>query len=194
MMFVATTQGLVVRKFNPYHDQGGRFSSGGTAGGSYVPAVEGAFSNPRLTWSQEAAVISYAGEGSTKINSNLRTGQPPLNAAQRTTVRNLDKAIAKGQTTEDVTVHRGISGDVVLGFKRGGLVMDRAFVSTSADLKIAQHYATRTLAIEIPKGSSVLFRRTGPYQHEQEAIFGRNAVFRVVTYGKLRFEGYASAE
>jgi hypothetical protein len=120
-------------------------------------------------------------------------------AETKQAVANLDSAIGKSHSTEDMEVYRGMqfSGTVdpnkLPGFKNG-TIHDDGFCSTSLDKGVADRFArcvvlpctTATLRIKIPKGSSCLkmSRVEGKFD-EAEVLMGRGSEYRVTGVRKL---------
>ncbi|HBT5241679.1 TPA: DUF2213 domain-containing protein [Klebsiella quasipneumoniae] len=126
---------------------------------------------------------SYSGDNFLKINSDLRKGKD-----EDPDVARIDSAIGKG-SLEGGTLYRGMSredakklfpgGDI----KKGMVVSDPAFLSTSKEKKIAGMFSIGgvMLQIETNKGDKGLdVTGLSSNKHEDETLLPRNAKMEVI--------------
>lgn len=143
-------------------------------------------SNPakaKLSANEKSAVSSYSGDNFLKLNSDLRKGK-----ADDPDVARIDSAISKGSLNGG-TLYRGMSredakklfpgGDI----KKGMVVSDPAFLSTSKEKKIAGMFSIGgvMLQIETKQGDQGLdVTGMSSNKHEDETLLPRNAKMEVV--------------
>lgn len=133
-----------------------------------------------LTPSERSTLHAYTDNAYDRINPELRAGGTPPET------REIDRAIAKGKTTEDVVVHRGVKRhDFFAKLDRGesvagNIVEERAYVSTSLNRDKAFDGRYR-LRIRVPKGSEALWvGDLSAHSEELEAILPRGTRLYVV--------------
>lgn len=137
----------------------------------------------KLSANEKSAISSYSGDNFLKINSDLRKGKD-----EDPDVARIDSAIGKG-SLEGGTLYRGISredakklfpgGDI----KKGMVVSDPAFLSTSKEKKIAGMFSIGgvMLQIETNKGDKGLdVTGLSSNKHEDETLLPRNAKMEVI--------------
>lgn len=137
----------------------------------------------KLSANEKSAISSYSGDNFLKINSDLRKGKD-----EDPDVARIDSAIGKG-SLEDGTLYRGMSredakklfpgGDI----KKGMVVSDPAFLSTSKEKKIAGMFSIGgvMLQIETNKGDKGLdVTGLSSNKHEDETLLPRNAKMEVI--------------
>ncbi|HBR5294923.1 TPA: DUF2213 domain-containing protein [Klebsiella pneumoniae] len=137
----------------------------------------------KLSANEKSAISSYSGDNFLKINSDLRKGKD-----EDPDVARIDSAIGKG-SLEGGTLYRGMSredakklfpgGDI----KKGMVVSDPAFLSTSKEKKIAGMFSIGgvMLQIETNKGDKGLDVTGLPSnKHEDETLLPRNAKMEVI--------------
>jgi hypothetical protein len=111
--------------------------------------------------SERDEIQLYKGVAYTPTNQYLREGAGEF---LRERVEKMDDAISKSKLTSDVIVHRGVKdprafmGDLVDGDLTGLEWIDDAYLSTSADLRIADRFANQS---DSPDGGMVLNIRVG---------------------------------
>jgi hypothetical protein len=188
---------------NPCHDpETGEFcetggSGGGDAGTSAKPVgadphkpVDPGKGSKTLTKEEQQSIEHYQGEkGFEKINNSLRAGNAPGAHAER-----LSSAISKHKLIDDTTVYRGIGntlskqlsdkwrdrevGDPPITF------VDKGFVSTSMDKKVAETFSKNVVTIKLPKGHNVLPIVDRSMSHEAEILLNRGTKFKVTNMRK----------
>lgn len=137
----------------------------------------------KLSANEKSAISSYSGDNFLKINSDLRKGK-----VEDPDVARIDSAIGKGGL-EGGTLYRGMSredakklfpgGDI----KKGMVVSDPAFLSTSKEKKIAGMFSIGgvMLQIETNKGDKGLdVTGLSSNKHEDETLLPRNAKMEVI--------------
>lgn len=137
----------------------------------------------KLSANEKSAISSYSGDNFLKINSDLRKGK-----GEDPDVARIDSAIGKG-SLEGGTLYRGMSredakklfpgGDI----KKGMVVSDPAFLSTSKEKKIAGMFSIGgvMLQIETNKGDKGLdVTGLSSNKHEDETLLPRNAKMEVI--------------
>lgn len=140
-------------------------------------------SGEKLSANEKSAISSYSGDNFLKINSDLRKGKD-----EDPDVARIDSAIGKG-SLEGGTLYRGMSredakklfpgGDI----KKGMVVSDPAFLSTSKEKKIAGMFSIGgvMLQIETNKGDKGLdVTGLSSNKHEDETLLPRNAKMEVI--------------
>jgi len=162
-----TSEGIVVFKFNPYHDKGGRFASGGGGGrtgdwegagraGDLAGATtlkENVFGDieDRLSADEKKALTMYQSVDPEHdwINGSLR-GKLEGGTNTAETVAHLDSAMGKSNTDRDLVVYRGMQSKSLQNkftgfggksFEPGQVFTDKGFVSTSLDRGVATSFA-----------------------------------------------------
>jgi hypothetical protein len=139
----------------------------------------------KLSANEKSAISSYSGDNFLKINSDLRKGK---DEDEDPDVARIDSAIGKG-SLEGGTLYRGMSredakklfpgGDI----KKGMVVSDPAFLSTSKEKKIAGMFSIGgvMLQIETNKGDKGLdVTGLSSNKHEDETLLPRNAKMEVI--------------
>lgn len=137
----------------------------------------------KLSANEKSAISSYSGDNFLKINSDLRKGKD-----EDLDVARIDSAIGKG-SLEGGTLYRGMSredakklfpgGDI----KKGMVVSDPAFLSTTKEKKIAGMFSIGgvMLQIETNKGDKGLdVTGLSSNKHEDETLLPRNAKMEVI--------------
>ncbi|HDG1057612.1 TPA: DUF2213 domain-containing protein [Klebsiella pneumoniae] len=137
----------------------------------------------KLSANEKSAISSYSGDNFLKINSDLRKGKD-----EDPDVARIDSAIGKG-SLEGGMLYRGMSredakklfpgGDI----KKGMVVSDPAFLSTSKEKKIAGMFSIGgvMLQIETNKGDKGLdVTGLSSNKHEDETLLPRNAKMEVI--------------
>lgn len=137
----------------------------------------------KLSANEKSAISSYSGDNFLKINSDLRKGKD-----EDPDVARIDSAIGKG-SLEGGTLYRGMSREdakkLFLGgdIKKGMVVSDPAFLSTSKEKKIAGMFSIGgvMLQIETNKGDKGLdVTGLSSNKHEDETLLPRNAKMEVI--------------
>ena len=203
-MLIATANTIRVWKFNPYHDKGGRFASGGSGGdrlsdlGNEESAVqEGKAWVSSLNAGEHASVESHT-FWSTGLNETLRRGNKEETSRYQKRIDGLDTALTKATTTKDYVVYRGEArpglGKELKG-STGKLMTDRAYGSTTMSEYKAGKFAalaqrsrgsteTAIYEIRVPKGAHAAWlHQVSVYakEPEHELLLPRNSVYHVVS-------------
>ena len=204
--------------FNPNHDDKGLFSDseGSGAGGKYVPNAALKAKNERIAQAasshescltpkevtanstdkisekEHEAMTTYSGKSYQQINTELRGNRTAK--VQPEIVQSMDKVFEKVSLKEDKTVYRGITSGGIRnmfgadGPKVGDSIMDRAFVSTTENIKLAEGFGKRdggrayVIQIDLPKGSKAYDfndHGTSQYRNEKEILLPRGSQFKV---------------
>lgn len=138
----------------------------------------------KLTPSEKHAISSYSGDNFLKINSQLRKGDK-----SDPDVARLDSAINKSELSGGV-LYRGMSRDDAKklfpdgNIRKGMVVSDPAFLSTSSEKKIAGMFSTGGVMLEIETQSGdpgLDITSMSNNKHESETILPRNARMEVVS-------------
>ena len=184
------TTGLDKYDTSQARDERGRWSSGGSFA-DYTGNGEQFYAdvkNGNLDRTEESAVYLYQDKGGL-VNTVLRNDGDGGN-----TVKGIDSAIAKSPgLPQDTTLYRGIkSADGEFAFenlKPGTVLIDKGFVSTSADGTLAEGFAKATnigymMKIEAPKGTKGLvphnITNDKRFSNEYEFLLPRNSAFEIL--------------
>lgn len=137
----------------------------------------------KLSANEKTAISSYSGDNFLKINSQLRGGEK-----SDPDVARIDSAISKG-SLDGETLYRGMSredakklfpgGDI----KKGMVVSDPAFLSTSKEKKIAGMFGIGGVMLQIetkPGDKGLDVTGLSSNKHEDETLLPRNAKMEVV--------------
>lgn len=137
----------------------------------------------KLSANEKTAISSYSGDNFLKINSQLRGGEK-----SDPDVARIDSAISKGSLGGE-TLYRGMSredakklfpgGDI----KKGMVVSDPAFLSTSKEKKIAGMFGIGGVMLQIetkPGDKGLDVTGLSSNKHEDETLLPRNAKMEVV--------------
>ena len=192
-----------LKKFNPHHDELGRFATGDST--SKQLDLLSAQQVPLATSEDRAILRKYSEFGSREVNHDLR-GQKTLAQLQVGDGPNFPRKDAvvfveafdrvATETTDEMTVFRGLKAKAERVFTVGETFTDKGFQSTSASEEIAKGFAQHTIydlstiiKIRVPKGTKVLamdnFANRGKptdedFYYEKEVVLQRNTTFRVV--------------
>lgn len=142
-----------------------------------------------LSREEEQSLMNYKGKRYEKINGYLRHGEESLpqnipdamlNSIKQD-VSNIDKVLKKTNLVEDIVVYKGGS---FLDVKKGNVIIDKGFTSTTLDRTQGKYYSDirggNTLnRISIPKGSKALFLDSVHNTGEVEMLLPRNGRFLV---------------
>jgi phage portal protein BeeE len=201
-------------KFNPNHDESGRFDEGsGGAGSSGGPSTNESSDTSVKDESSFVAVTKYSdvsnlglGRGndvakgyvhyyqtaSKDVNKALRSGKANIAAD------NLDKAftVAK-ELDKDLVLYRGMSNkaaDKLVSAGVGAVVQDKAFMSTSISPKVADFFAGRDedptsgwqVKLGVSKGTKAIAvgHVTKRGKEEKEVLLNRKTSFKVMRIDK----------
>lgn len=154
----------------------------GTAG-----MMEGQTGPPTGPTRAGRAIYEYTSLDYVKLNTRLRE-EGKMNPNQRDMVERLDFSMSKApRLGGDVTVYRGIKGEH--DFKVGDSFADKAFVSTSAKVGVAQHFGSTVMQVNLKKGQKALAigGNSSAGGAEAEILLPRGSKFKVTavkTVGK----------
>lgn len=134
-----------------------------------------------LNKEQADALKEYSHNGYRQMNSFLRGGGN-LDGAGIVATRSKALIASMRPIPESVVVYRGINSERPEFSKKGKVITDKGFLSTSIDVSIAEAFSkteqTTVARFTIPKGVKVGYAN---YQKEQEVILPPNAKFRVAS-------------
>ena len=141
-----------------------------------------------LTKTERAALRGYSGNDYVDISKHLRTGKSVGNL-KLDQIKNIDKAIKKAVTPDDVVVYRGIKAKRFSYFKKAKnkVIVDKGFVSTTLDREKAYSFTDlfgtkqAYCRIKVPKGTNAGYLGTSPFLHPREAelLLSRGTKFKV---------------
>lgn len=161
----------LVEKFNPYHDNLGRFASAGggaavSSGGAtetvkmFVPSereeakmyAEQDYKRYDFTEDEVDAIATYTSAAFREINESLRMGGDGYDEEDRETIEALTQACNKASIQEPIKVYRGLKGEALDNFLEmaeaddleemvGSEIYDAGFWSTTLVPDIAQRFS-----------------------------------------------------
>lgn len=145
-----------------------------------------------LTAQERQDLYDYQNGPHGDLNRWLRTGEElpeELKAEYETWRENLDAAIGKGASPEDLTVFRGFENpDISRNFDRinGTIIGDEGYTSTSLSEPVAKRFTRGAndpilAEIRVPKGSKMGYVDSVNSVDEFEALLPRGTRFRVVS-------------
>ena len=151
-----------------------------------------------LTPGEKSAVTWYTGSAYSSLNHNLRTGDDLSECSdyQKSQIEKMDKAIAKAELKEPITLYRGSSTDLLGGAKTvediqklvGATVKDKAYVSASVSKNGSFSHQPIAYKIIVPagKGRGAYVGNISNVKSEAEYLMKRNATYKItgVTYSK----------
>lgn len=141
------------------------------------------------------AIADYTGAGHKAMNWQLR-GYGPDNPTVTERIKGLDAALSGWTLGQPATVYRGIGslGAKKLasaGLKKGTIIEDPGFMSTSRSPAIARSFAQQSrenMVLEIKAGKSAKALDVRDYSDaggsEQEVLFARNSRLKVLSFDK----------
>ena len=152
----------------------------------------GSGSNAPPTKEQHSALKSYTGATYRQINGHLRGGIA-ITEAHREEISHLDKFLGDASTPADTVVHRGLGSLAVqqlvgAGLKKGSVIEDPGFASTTQDKRVAQQFLQVNpknimMTIRVPKGSKAAdISKYSDDPSERETLFARNSKMKVVKF------------
>lgn len=182
---------------------GGRGKSSGTAssGRGTRPRSNagsgsgGDFKSP-LSRAEKNALENMSGNYFALINARLRGIEKSLSPILRNTLKNAESALSKASLSRSRLLFRGVSSSslhaqVVAGtLKKGSILTEKGFMSTSEKYGVARNFAGKSNAvifrIQAPKGSKgaklggLSNISHGSHNLEREVMFQRGSKLRVV--------------
>ena len=179
-------------KYNPHHDELGRFASGSGGGGaglvgfSQIPNEEQSYfldhtfggAQKRMSDTGAEAFEGYLRNNYRTINSELRgqyKGEPLEYLSSAKQIKALDTVTKSATIPKNIVVYRGVSG---VTFRKGQIVTDKAFLSTTVSFENAKSFAGNAgyiVRIGVPKGTKASCG-TG---HEREIVFPRGKKLKI---------------
>ena len=152
------------------------------------------------------AVGVYTGGAYSEINGNLRHGEDINGEIEEAWINwsgedypdndedwyeiedyfeqvidNLDMAIENGKAPEDLILYRAVPTGTFSGLRKGDVIIDDGYVSTSFSQNQASEFGGQLLEIRVPKDTSCLFLDgLSEYPKELEVLFGRESRFRII--------------
>lgn len=214
--FMSVPSGNKFAKFNPNHDDDGRFGEGSSTPNSNTSGYKnlGAkthdeinqYSAPiaekqdaKLGWAQKGSLATYSEtKPSEEINAGLRKGEIP--EKYKDDIDRIDKAIDKSKIPESVVVYKGVRNAPDNGFPIGAEINSKPYLSTSLSREVAGTFTTNTnngqfnigkslLEIEAPKGTKgVYMDNLSEVGNEHELLLPRGTKMKVT--GKREEDGY----
>lgn len=185
------------RRFNPYHDKGGRFADALGVQVAQTSDLDALAEGGRrwrasLTGMEASAIGDYSDAAYRRINNALRAG-PGVSEEIAREGGTLDRALAKAPVSETPQlVYRGISGETAKRLDAAlaggtGFVRDDGYGSTSVSPDVARRFAEakedgEVVEIRMPRGvRSAYLATTGlsGFPDEQEIPLQRGAVYRM---------------
>lgn len=172
---------------------GGEWTDEPAYGGDGLPGRQ-----RQLAPRQLATLSGYTAADHRSVNWWLRHGELVLGAELDTVMRRaaeMDDALAGFRLREALTVYRGIDPTgaqrlAEIGLRKGTVLVDKGFMSTSRNLNVARWFARYdqgiTMRIAAPKGAhglDVAAISASPFT-EQEVIFARGRRLGVVGWNR----------
>lgn len=149
-----------------------------------------------ISYPQFQAIEKYCGMKYTEVNRYLREGKLPGARANldelKGIIKQVDDAMDMSEVSRELTVYRGIKDPVQtfgvddLSELLGKRVTDRGYLSTTADLSVAEEFRDVhgiTMEIKVPKGQKAIMPEAfegmdlGP---ESEVLLPRGTTLRIV--------------
>lgn len=165
-------------------------SAGKKIGSSYSRGMFEGLQMNRLSRDQRETMDHYI--YSSEINDHLRAGTD-LGWRQRE-VGVLDDAIEQSRLKNDSAVYRGLGQpgeDFGRELQVGDQILDRGFLSTSANPAVAADYGESLLEIQVPKGTHALpitKANTAEYGGMDEVLLGRGTVIEIDSIDESRMD------
>lgn len=182
--------------------RGGSFASYSSRSDAYnffgVGSDKGTYENwySSIDREEESQLNKYTGSWYWELNDSLRNSNfydnlsPITQMAVDDSVAAMDTAIAKFDLKKNLTVYRGSSSHLVMGYGtaeeinanlKGAIVMDKAYMSTSADKK--SHFDGEIqYEIQVPKGKGrgAFVAPISEFKSEDEFLLKRGTKFKVL--------------
>lgn len=144
-----------------------------------------------LTAEEKEAVTTYTGSWATDVNAKLRTSGD-VSSWDKSSVANLDKALAKGSLPEDLIVHRGMSYSKLTdamesgALTPGSILHDKGYGSSSVHSDRAFTGNVR-LRVRVPAGSPGAYvENLSSHKSELEFLLPRNSSYVIKGYQKVK--------
>ena len=174
--------------------ENGQFGSGGSSAHA-GPVGEGAREHTGVRGGvdkgEAASINHYTAAGFKSINWGLRgiRQHTPETTAH---LAELDRVMSRASLPEPMVVHRGIGGNglkeiLKLGLKKGSIIPDPGFLSTSKSSGVGKSFQNSSdnimLEIRLPKGArAVDLGKLSDNPGEQEVLLDRNSKLKVVSF------------
>lgn len=174
-----------VSKYNPHHDEQGRFTTGDGGGASALAGTAGEIYDGE----EIASLGRYSVSGYRDLNHSLRHSdyQPDDPGAVAQMKSGLDSAFAKAPaSTRDMELYRGISKKAAARLEQAGVgarFTDKGYVSTSRNVNEAELFSIpggAQVHIYVPKGTKMIDMESYSNQpDEREMLLPRNSAFEI---------------
>lgn len=130
---------------------------------------------------ERSMLASYKGNGYMAYNDRLRTGAGGDFLDAR--IKVLTDALARAETKRAITVYRGVKGLNLSKIKKGLILRESGFMSTSINGETAKSFGGSVFEIRIPEGfKGAAYVHSVPYHHlnEYEFLIKPGTDFRVI--------------
>ncbi len=139
--------------------------------------------------SDKAIVSDYVDVWAYLINKALRTGDSAYIRDNTPKLNRLEQSLLKFPIYRGV-VFRGSEFPPVKNFEKGTIFKDPAFISTSMDISIAEHYAgvNGYITVILSRSGRILSydKATEELSGEMEVLFPRDKVFKIFAIQKYK--------
>lgn len=157
----------------------GSMSDGSIA--SAINAEQKRLGLPEVTRAEAAAIRSYTGSAYQAVNRSLRDGAYQSNHELQAFVEAAQHGLAKmpkhvGLSSRGLTLHGTDLTNMLSSYRKGAIVEDSAFVSSSRGETAA---FSGNVYMKINGRNGVLVERYSKYQREREVLFMPGTLFRV---------------
>lgn len=151
-----------------------------------------------LSEKQMDSLGTYSGRSYSEMNASMRNGTTPDPISLKADIRNMDAAFKTDAAvlSESVEIYRGMGGNNAVAnairtgdLGEGGVIQDKAFVSTSLDPFVARGFAggegSVVMKITAPAGSRGIYMGADPPKNlsgfpvEREMLLPRDSKFRI---------------
>ncbi len=160
----------------------------------------------KLTKTEADKLANYGWFDYKAINSHLRGLELPNNAPDvktiKESIKNIDKAIKKGNIPQNINVFRGFGIKNKTEIKVNQILKDKAFSSVSLDKKIAERFYRAAkedgfkpvlMEILLPKGLNAAYLENLSKMREVELLLERNTSFEILSVKEKSGVIYAKA-
>lgn len=189
--------GLTVNQFIRDHPDGPKAALYELAAGHKqgILGFEASKAAGELTAGRKAAIADYTGSGHKAMNWQLR-GIRPETAEVSARIASLDDALDGQRLGEAAKLYRGIGSlgakkIAAMGLKKGSILEDPGFMSTSRNASVARSFAQQSsenIVLEIQASATSRAMDVSKYSDadsgEQEVLFARNSRLKVISWDK----------